>query len=234
MITLSGDIEMLVRGRRPMAVIGLALLIPFAAFEYRVHHIYPKAMNRPNAGMLATTVAPPSSKMDRTVEENVSLGDWQRSIESALPKAEAKEPIAQELKTKSEGSHVTERSPALGVNQEKAPPIDLGTIRESANQQTIAVRLGNESNQTGETTTTGEANETGPTTVNRVVEARDTDTQSGADAAKPTARPATPHAPRIRGQSAYRGRRRGSPYEWPFYQLAGVVRALPNIWNFVP
>jgi hypothetical protein len=224
---------MLVRGRRPITVIGLALAIPFAAFEYRVHHIYPKAMNEPNVGMPATTVPPPSSKTGRNVEENVSLDDWKRSIESALTKAEAKEPTAQELKTKSEGGHVTEMPPALGVNQEKAPPIDLGITRESAKQQTIAVRLGNESNQTGETTTPGEANEIGPT-ANRVVEARDTDTQSGADAAKPTARPATPHAPRIRGQSAYRGRRRGSPYEWPFYHLAGVVRALPNVLNFLP
>jgi hypothetical protein len=203
------------------------LAIPFAAFAYRVHYIYPKAMSRPNTGTLATTVASPSIKTGRNVEENVSLGDWERSIESALTKAEAKEPTAQELKTKSEGSHVTEMSPALDVNQEKAPPIDLGIVRESAKQHPIAVRLGNESNQTGETTATGEANEIGPTASNRL---RDTDTQSGADAAKPTARP----APRIRGQSVYRVRRRGSPYEWPFHQLAGVVRALPNIWSFVP
>jgi hypothetical protein len=238
---LSG-IARLLQGRWAIGAIGLAVALPFGVFEYH-YHDWQKAMNEPKARGYAASapleeggIAPAGRKTNESTEENARLGEWKRSVEEAVKKAEVREQSRQQDGVKAqEGDGVTKRKD-LRPQQGDAPPIDLGIAQEVEKPQAEAAKERNEAKNTSEAI---EANETKLTKETKAIDlsanspaidGRETGSMTGPTDAIPLGRREEPPSRNIGRHSWERGRWRGRHYRWAFYRLTGVARAFPYVW----
>ena len=235
-------ISRLVQGKWAIGVIGLAVALPFGAFEYH-HHDWQKAMNEPKARGHATSaavgeaeIAPAGGKTNESTEEHPRLDAWKRSVEEAVKEAEVRDHARQQDGANTEeGVGVTKRK-GLRPQEEEAPPVDLGIAQDVAKRQAVTMKQGNDAKNTSEAK---EANETKLTKETKVIDlsanspdidGRETDSTNGPTGAIPLARPEEPPSQHIRRHSGERGHWRERHYRWAFYRLTGVARAYPFVW----